>query len=275
VPELAESARVVVISAGVGAGHDGAAGELARRLRERGAQVAVHDYLDALPVLGRRLLRDGYQPTVQRAPRLFAWLFRKLEHRGPVQAVAQWLCRRAAPRVRHWSEHADVVVSTYRVASETVGRLRAARRWWPHRHAYPGLERLWRLMSQAFPEEVLHRVPTSRWRRFITFQSMHRRYYRRVIECRDGLVRISPYLPRAEAAGAELTTAVVRAHRLRAALRARAHQFPPTGGPRAFASPRSPDLDADVAELLALSRALNPPTTTLSDRPGARPRTRE
>lgn len=126
-------------------------------------------------------------------------------------------------------------------------------------------------MSQAFPEDVLHRVPTSRWRHIITFPSMHRRYYRRVIECRDGLVRISPYLPQAEAAGSELVTTAVRAQQLQAALRARAHQFPPAGGPMAFASPRDPDLDADVAELLALSRALNHPATTLS----ARSRSRE
>lgn len=156
-----------------------------------------------------------------------------------------------------------------------IGRLRATRRWWRHRQDYHGLESLWQLMTQAFPEDVLHRVPSGRWRGFLTVQSMHRRYYRRVIECRDGLVRISPYLPPVEAAGSDLITAAVRAQALRAALQARAHQLPPTGQPVAFASPRSPKLDADVAELLALSRAFTQPATPLPVGPGTRPRTRE
>jgi hypothetical protein len=136
-----------------------------------------------------------------------------------------------------------------------AGRVSAARRWWQHRAAYRGLEPLWRVMHEAFPEDSLHRVPIGRWERFMSFQSMHRRYYRRVIECRDGLVRISPYLPRA-AGDTEQMTADEWATRLRAGLRARDGRLSPPGRPVVIAGPRGSDLDADVEQLLALSHAL-------------------
>jgi hypothetical protein len=145
-----------------------------------------------------------------------------------------------------------------------MGRLSAARRWWQHRMAYHGLEPLWQLLHQAFPQDVLHRVPAGRWRHLTTFHSMHRRYYRRVIECRDGLVRISPYLHSAKPAGTEPLTPAVWATHLQVALRARANQLPPMGQPMVLASPRGGDLDADVAELLALSRAVNQTTNRSS-----------
>jgi hypothetical protein len=96
-----------------------------------------------------------------------------------------------------------------------------------------------------------------------------------VIECRDGLVRINPYLPRNHTAGGEPSTAVGWARLLEAALHAHAHQRPPTGPPMVLARPRGPDLDADVTELLSLARALN----TLNSRKispalGRRPRRR-
>ncbi|HEX5348565.1 MAG TPA: MAB_1171c family putative transporter [Pseudonocardiaceae bacterium] len=155
------------------------------------------------------------------------------------------------------------------VYSGLVGRFRAVGRWWRHLHDYRGLEPLWRLMYQAFPEDALHRVPTSRWRHVTTFYSMHRRYYRRVIECRDGLVRISPYLPRVEVAGGKPSTAAMRAQQLRSALRTHANELAPTGVPIIFAGPRESDLDADVAELLALSCALARPAPSSAARSGA------
>lgn len=93
---------------------------------------------------------------------------------------------------------------------------------------------------------------------------MHRCYYRRVIECREGLVRISPYLYNAKPAGTEPLTPAMWAAHLQVALRARANQLPPTGQPMVLASPRGRDLDADVAELLALSRAVNQTTSRSS-----------
>lgn len=145
-----------------------------------------------------------------------------------------------------------------------AGRVLAMGRWWNHRQAYRGLEPLWTAMNQAFPQDALHRVPPSKMAHLLTWHSMHRRYYRRAIECRDGLVQISPYLPR-PAADDNQGSVSARPHAadLRTALRARADHYPPAGTVMLVAPPAHPDIDADVAELLALSRAL----AQLDDRP--------
>jgi Monogalactosyldiacylglycerol (MGDG) synthase len=119
-----ESGRVLILSATVGHGHEGAARELCRRLRGRGVEAEVRDFLEALPSVARRVLQDGYQPAVQHAPWFFGWLFAGLEQRRWLQHVAGGLCRSAEPAVRRWSHGADVVVSTYPLASQTLGRMR-------------------------------------------------------------------------------------------------------------------------------------------------------
>ncbi len=112
----APGGRVLVVSATVGQGHEGAARELAGRLRGRGVEVTVLDYLDALPGFARRVLRDLYAPTVQYAPALFETLFRGLEHDGPLRRTADAVCRWAEPELERWAADADVVVTTYPLA---------------------------------------------------------------------------------------------------------------------------------------------------------------
>lgn len=124
---LPERGRVLILSATVGQGHEGAARELCRRLQGRGVEAEVRDFLDALPAVARRVLHDGYQPTVQHAPRFFDWLFDSLEHRRWLLRVADGLCRSAVPAVQRWSDGADVVVSTYPLASQTLGQMRRNR----------------------------------------------------------------------------------------------------------------------------------------------------
>lgn len=118
--------RVLVVSGSVGAGHDGAANELAARLRAAGVQVDVRDFLDALPGPVPGLLRDGYALTVDKVPGVFTWLFRRLEDRGPVQALMLATCRLGAPTVHGWLAEGryDVAVSTYPLASQCLGGLR-------------------------------------------------------------------------------------------------------------------------------------------------------
>ncbi len=116
--------RVVIISATVGQGHEGAARELARRLTARGVEVEVHDYLDALPRSAKGVLRDLYQPTVQYAPVLFDTLFDGLERDGMLRRTAEMVCRWAETAVASWAEGADVVVTTYPLAGQTLGALR-------------------------------------------------------------------------------------------------------------------------------------------------------
>jgi processive 1,2-diacylglycerol beta-glucosyltransferase len=122
------AARVLVISGSVGAGHDGAADELISRLAK--VDVAVdrrdYDYLDALPRIFRYMLRDGYRLSVGYVPAFFDWMFTHLEHVGWVQRVALGLCRMAQRHVLRWVGDHDVVVSTYMLASQTLGQLKEA-----------------------------------------------------------------------------------------------------------------------------------------------------
>lgn len=73
-------------------------------------------------------------------------------------------------------------------------RFAALRVWWQHRCDYHRLRTLWLLLHTAYPQDALSRVPSNRWREALRVRSVHRSHYRRVIECRDGLVRISPHL---------------------------------------------------------------------------------
>ncbi|MBB6376029.1 UDP-N-acetylglucosamine:LPS N-acetylglucosamine transferase [Pseudonocardia eucalypti] len=121
-----KSARVLVISGSVGAGHDGAADELISRLDRLGVRTERRDYLDALPWALRVVLREGYTLSVGYAPSFFEWLFVNLEHKGWVQRITLGLCHLARPRVRRWARGHELVVSTYPLASQTMGQLRVA-----------------------------------------------------------------------------------------------------------------------------------------------------
>ncbi len=120
--------RVLVVSGSVGAGHDGAARELAARLTAAGAQVFLRDLLDGLPGPIAGLLRNGYTSTVGHAPGAFEFLYQRLEHRGLVWGVEQRICATALPALRRWLDTTapDAVVSTYPLASQALGGLRAS-----------------------------------------------------------------------------------------------------------------------------------------------------
>jgi hypothetical protein len=123
-PSALDTGRVVVIGATVGQGHEGAARELARRLSASGVEVAVHDYVDAVPAAAGWVLKDMYAPTVQHAPRVFDGIFRGLERPGTLRRAAEGICALAEHTVERWIGDADVVVSTYPLASRTLGMLR-------------------------------------------------------------------------------------------------------------------------------------------------------
>lgn len=117
---------VLVISGSVGAGHDGAADELIARLHRLGVRTRRRDYLDAVPRFARAILRHGYTLSIGYAPGFFEWLFVSLERAGWVQRITLALCWLARPRVRRWARGCRVVVSTYPLASQTLGQLRAS-----------------------------------------------------------------------------------------------------------------------------------------------------
>ncbi|WP_425838327.1 MAB_1171c family putative transporter [Streptomyces fractus] len=132
----------------------------------------------------------------------------------------------------------------------------ALRVWWRHLMHFRRMGPLWTALHDVFPGNVLPRVPTAAWRSLLNPGAVHRRYYRRAIECRDGLVRISPYLTpqgerTSEVAGGEVISA-----KLRRALRS--HRPGEMGAELAVpvAVPQEASLEADVHELIVLSDAL-------------------
>ncbi|GAB2962971.1 glycosyltransferase [Amycolatopsis acidiphila] len=114
----------MIVSARIGAGHDGAAAELARRLRERGFDIACHDFLDLLPGrLGQRLC-DAYHRELELVPR--SWdLLLAAAGSAPLARLAGRLAGLAAPRLRAvLAAPPALVVSTYPLASQVLGALR-------------------------------------------------------------------------------------------------------------------------------------------------------
>ncbi|WP_280666661.1 MULTISPECIES: glycosyltransferase [unclassified Kitasatospora] len=121
--------RALVITGSVGAGHNGAARELVRRLEARGIDATYRDYLDALPRRYQRLLQDGYTFSAGRTPEVFDWLFRCEERESLVRSLTLRLCRQAARELAGWlgpdGQDYDVVVTTFPFAAQSLGMLRA------------------------------------------------------------------------------------------------------------------------------------------------------
>src|SRR6478672_3331289 len=94
--------RVLVVSGSVGAGHDGAARELAVRLTAAGAVVEVRDYLTAVPRPLAYVLGAGYLRTVERVPSAFEFLYAQLERKGVVWRAEAALLARGVGTVARW-----------------------------------------------------------------------------------------------------------------------------------------------------------------------------
>ncbi|WP_063838334.1 MGDG synthase family glycosyltransferase [Saccharothrix sp. ST-888] len=122
----AQPRRVTVVSASIGAGHDGAARELVRRLRQFGLVVDCHDFLDLLPPGWGRVLRASYELELRVAPWAWGWLLEGLQrHRWSSALVSALAGRAAARRIRALiGPDTGAVVSTYPLASQALGRLR-------------------------------------------------------------------------------------------------------------------------------------------------------
>ena len=120
----------MLLSASIGAGHDGAAGELADRLRAEGFQVTRYDLVELMPARLGRLIRAGYARQLSTAPRSWGWLAGALHRHPALAALAVRLTYLAASRrVRTaLGGSPDVVVSTYPLASQVLGRLRRSGR---------------------------------------------------------------------------------------------------------------------------------------------------
>jgi UDP-N-acetylglucosamine:LPS N-acetylglucosamine transferase len=121
----ATAGRAVVVSASIGAGHDAAADEIARRLRDQGLDVEQYDFLDLLPGRMGRLVCGGYQRMLTVAPWAYRLIYRGLDQSGDLGRQASMLSRLSARRLREAiADDAVVVVSTYPLASQALGSLR-------------------------------------------------------------------------------------------------------------------------------------------------------
>ncbi|MEU6918488.1 MAB_1171c family putative transporter [Streptomyces olindensis] len=129
-----------------------------------------------------------------------------------------------------------------------------------HRRMYEQLAPLWQALVSAYPELVLNREPSRpRWSR-PRLRRTHARFYRRLIECRDGLVRLSPYLALA-APGTDLARCgpdQLARHITKALALKPETEDPDTALPAArVALPTGNDLGADADTLVTLSTALS------------------
>ncbi|HEV7896917.1 MAG TPA: MAB_1171c family putative transporter [Planosporangium sp.] len=128
--------------------------------------------------------------------------------------------------------------------------------WRTHRRYYRQLEPLWTAMDQAFPHLVLGRVPATSWRGRLGVGSTHYRFYRRVVEIRDGLVQLGPYYDTSSTEHAAAEREEVRwAMVIRAALRAKETESPVLEADPVFV-PGGDDLESDARLLVGIAREL-------------------
>ncbi|MEU7786148.1 MAB_1171c family putative transporter [Amycolatopsis sp. NPDC049159] len=132
-------------------------------------------------------------------------------------------------------------------------RLSALRRRRQHRREHQALAPLWTLLVRAFPSIVL-RTPPRRDR--FSPRGVHRVHYRRVIEIRDGLVQLSPYLA-ADFGEVVATDPGAAAAALKTALERHAAGEENDGRAKQVLPSQADDIESDVRPLLALSAALD------------------
>jgi UDP-N-acetylglucosamine:LPS N-acetylglucosamine transferase len=115
----------------MGAGHDGAARELVHRLQRAGHEAEMRDFMTSAPLK----IGDAVKASYEFQMKHFAWTY-DLTYRlwyllpfllPPVGRFMAWLTRR---RLLRWvlECQADVVVSTYPLASVVLGQLRRSGR---------------------------------------------------------------------------------------------------------------------------------------------------
>jgi hypothetical protein len=179
-----------------------------------------------------------------------------------ITALVLWACGAFMPPA---ADHISAILQSLSIPIFVAGfilpaaisRALALRRWRRHRREYHQLAPLWNSLHEVFPDDALTRPASGSWRDAVTISSIHRRCHRRAIECRDGLVRLSPYWNAldADVDAQSPETPEHQALRFGASLRALRDGATPANHARLVLAPPTPDRDSDVAQLTALSLA--------------------
>jgi UDP-N-acetylglucosamine:LPS N-acetylglucosamine transferase len=154
--------RAVIVSASVGAGHDAVAKELEVRLREAGLNVDRHDFLDLLPGGTGKLFVGTYHTMLERAPWTWKLLYGGLDNPRMMSGQARlftWLAGRAMRRAL--KDDTAIVVSTYPLASQVLGRLRRSGKVSQRVHTYLTDFSVHRLWASPYVDShvAVHTVP--------------------------------------------------------------------------------------------------------------------
>ncbi|QKV80700.1 MAB_1171c family putative transporter [Amycolatopsis sp. Hca4] len=136
-----------------------------------------------------------------------------------------------------------------------AARFAALKTWLRRRRAYAELWPLWRALHAVFPADTLDHAPRRAWLDTLLPHQVGHRYWRRVIEIRDGLLQLSPQLLDAgfdpdRPADEQLGT-------FRRALQRQASGRQPANRTAVLvAAPEDAGINSDVRQLIHLSRAL-------------------
>lgn len=118
---------VLILTAGMGAGHDRVAAEVAHRIDSSGVDVLTADIWDLLPLGLGRLISGFYRLMIRHLPWLYEAIYR-IWLRPPDSGAGRmspltWLIGR---RLKSWlgDRRPSVAVSTFHVATQVLGDLR-------------------------------------------------------------------------------------------------------------------------------------------------------
>jgi processive 1,2-diacylglycerol beta-glucosyltransferase len=121
--------RIQVISASIGAGHDGAARELVARLAQRGFEVDVIDLLSVFPRWLGTTVRDTYHTMLKRQPWIYDLLYQiACTFAGAAPATRLLLRPMRGRLLRRLPSDTVAVVSTFPLGAQILGPLRRSGR---------------------------------------------------------------------------------------------------------------------------------------------------
>ncbi|MCA1186705.1 MULTISPECIES: MAB_1171c family putative transporter [unclassified Saccharopolyspora] len=123
--------------------------------------------------------------------------------------------------------------------------------WFEARRTYRRLRPLWEALVERFPTIALFPMATPRRER-LHLRAMRLRTYRRIVEIRDGLVCLSPYLPEPTDTA---HTAAEQAKLIHSALHGSTSSAIPRRAPSIIAPPTSTEAAADTRQLLSIADA--------------------